>query len=295
MKSFLLPLAAVSFLFAAPSMTIHKSGGSTVTLSTDEIDSITFSTQTGSKYPVHMGISASTFWVGEHGSDDNFDISNVGSAWDSHWGTNYGLEDGPQISRDKDFIPTSSSYKKKENPYYVALPYNDYQEMVYNGSKPASVVPLKPDYKKIYSADYQRDVVVTTAVSTVNYEKRKNTISKIYWKDSEVWTKKSMVKARWLKITYNGKTTYAQWGDAGPYYYDDVDYVFGTAKPAIQTLSTDYPNAGIDLSPAVMLYLGVSLSSTGANISNVTWQFVDFADVPEGPWKKYISTNAVNW
>jgi len=296
MKSFIAPFLAASLLFAAPSMTIHKAGGTVVTLSTDEIDSITFDLGSSpSTYPIHTGINASTFWVGEHGSDDNFNISNVGSAWDSHWGDNFGLEDGPTISRDANYIPTSSAFKKKENPFYVALPYNDFQNVVYDGSNPSAVVSKKAEYSQVYNADYGREVVVTSAVATVDYVTRKKSISSIYWKDSEKWTGKSMVKGRWVKISYNGKTTYAQWADAGPYYYDDADYVFGTSKPMIQQIGSDSPNAGIDLSPSAMLSLGVTLTSYGANLTNVSWQFVDFANVPDGPWKKYISSNATNW
>ncbi len=62
-----------------------------------------------------------------------------------------------------------------------------------------------------------------------------------------------------------------------------------------QSLSTDDPYAGIDLSPSVMLRLGVTLGEWGANVDNIDWQFVDFKDVPEGPWKRYLSNNSTGW
>jgi len=240
---------------------------------------------------VHTGITASTFWVGEHGSDDNFNISNVGSAWDSHWGDNFGLEDAPNISRDGEFIPTSGSFKKKENPFYFALPYNDYDNVAYDGSDCNAVVGKSSSFKKVYDADYGRDIVTTSAMSG----SRKSSTSKIPWKSDENWSGKSMVKARWIKISWGGKTCYAQWGDAGPYYYDDYDYVFGSAEPMNQQVAKDSPNAGIDLSPSVMLYLGVKMWPTGAEAKDVSWQFVSADKVPDGPWKKHISTNATNW
>ena len=38
--------------------------------------------------------------------------------------------------------------------------------------------------------------------------------------------KKSVIKNKWIKITANGKTAYAQWEDCGPFIYDDFNYVF---------------------------------------------------------------------
>ncbi len=225
------------------------------------------------KFPVHSNITASTFWCGEGASGDNDFITNTESAWDSHWGEHFGLEDHPtNISRDSDHIPTSSKYKKTENPYYFALPYNDYGSLVYDGD----------------------NATVDTA-ATDTYGHKKNAYNVVYWADEQsTWNSKSMCKNRWIKITDNesGKTCYAQWEDAGPYYYNDHNYVFGTGSPAN---NTDYPYAAIDLSPSVSLYFGKYMQEWGAGDYKVSWQFVAEGDVPDGPWTKYKTTQQVYW
>ena len=132
-----------------------------------------------------------------------------------------------------------------ENPFYFALPYDDLSS---NGSRKSDVN------------------------STVYWSQEKN------WNDSE-----SMVKNKWIKITEDDKTVYAQWEDVGPFEYDDKNYVFGTSLP-VNKLNN---NAGLDVSPAVKDYLG--LYHQGKN--QVSWQFVDFDNVPDGPWKKIITTS----
>ncbi len=224
-------------------------------------------------FPIHSNVTASTFWCGEGASSDNDFITNTQSAWDSKWGVNFGLEDHPtNISRDSDHIPTSSKFTKLENSYYFSLPYNDFGSLVYDG---------------------QNSQIDTAAIDVSGH--KKNAYNVVYWSDEQsVWNNKSMCKNRWIKITDNesGKTCYAQWEDAGPYYYNDHNYVFGSGSPAN---NTDYPYAGIDLSPSVSLYFGKHMQEWGAGAYKVRWQFVDAADVPDGPWKKYITTSQVNW
>ena len=91
----------------------------------------------------------------------------------------------------------------------------------------------------------------------------------------------SVLKDRWIAIRFKGKTAYAQWEDAGPFRTDHWQYVFGNERPK--------PNlnkgAGLDVSPAVRDYLGM-------NDTDVTdWRFVDFSEVPNGPWAQYGSNN----
>lgn len=92
---------------------------------------------------------------------------------------------------------------------------------------------------------------------------------------------KSVCKDRWIAIRYKGRVCYAQWEDAGPFRTDNSEYVFGHARPK--------PNlnrgAGLDVSPAVRDYLGM-------NSSDVTdWRFVEFSEVPKGPWALYGNNN----
>ena len=91
----------------------------------------------------------------------------------------------------------------------------------------------------------------------------------------------SVCKDRWIAIRKGNRIAYAQWEDAGPFRTDHWQYVFGDERPK--------PNlnkgAGLDVSPAVRDYLGM-------NDTDVTdWQFVDFKDVPRGPWSKLGENN----
>jgi hypothetical protein len=71
---------------------------------------------------LHKDITVTVFWIGEEGNGDNDYIPNSQSAWDDNWKDHYGGIDDPYDrngSYPKNFTP-------KENPYYFALPYNDF-------------------------------------------------------------------------------------------------------------------------------------------------------------------------
>jgi hypothetical protein len=91
----------------------------------------------------------------------------------------------------------------------------------------------------------------------------------------------SVCKDRWIAILKGNKIAYAQWEDAGPFRTDHWQYVFGNERPK--------PNlnkgAGLDVSPAVRDYLGLSETDV------TDWQFVDFKDVPRGPWSNLGENN----
>ncbi|MGM0462556.1 MAG: carboxypeptidase-like regulatory domain-containing protein [Fibrobacterota bacterium] len=259
-------------------------------------------------YHLHTNIMASTFWVGQGAGDDNHNISNVSSSWDSEWGDRYGLEDAPTLSRDNNFFPRDSRYRGIENPYYFALPYNDYSKTIFDGSdqdKVQTVANLKSEYYVDYNEWLNRNSVFTDRMGPVfgsdQWTPRKLSTEHIPWQEAENWQDKSMVKGRWIRIRYEGSNwVYAQWLDAGPYHYDDVNYVFGTARPRNEKGSgmDISPHAGIDLSPAVWLKLGVDqefFDDYGGINDNVDWQFVDREDVPDGPWTIYESDNYTNW
>lgn len=104
----------------------------------------------------------------------------------------------------------------------------------------------------------------------------------VYWSNEKAWGHdESMCKNRWIKIMANGKTAYAQWEDTGPHEYNDYNYVFGAAAPIY--------SIGLDTSPAVRDYLGLD------GMDPVSWQFVKFSDVPDGPWKNIITTRQISW
>jgi len=92
--------------------------------------------------------------------------------------------------------------------------------------------------------------------------------------------KKSILKNRWIEIIYRGETCYAQWEDVGPIETDDFDYVFGKSAHK----NTFGVVAGLDISPAVWDCLGMESNDI------VGWRFVDYSEVPFGPWKEVITT-----
>lgn len=91
----------------------------------------------------------------------------------------------------------------------------------------------------------------------------------------------STCKGRWIAIRKGNKVAYAQWEDAGPFRTDHWQYVFGNERPK--------PNlnkgAGLDVSPAVRDYLGL----TETDVTD--WKFVEFNEVPQGPWAKLGDNN----
>ena len=142
-----------------------------------------------SSYPVHQNISTTYFWVGEGSSPDNRYISNAASAWDDQWLAHYGCVDNP--NNRNGYYPAACI--PKENPFYFALPYNDFA----NGNRKANANNL------------------------------------VYWLHEKTWGPlQSMLKNQWIEITKGTKTVYAQWEDVGPFGEDDSAYVFGGATPS---------------------------------------------------------------
>lgn len=151
---------------------------------TDTNDTTRATDDTVITYRYHYDIKSDLFWIGE--SDHN------SSAWDSDWIGSYGGEDSND-SRDG-YYP--SGFTPNENPFYVALPYNDLNSVGITKTTASSVVP---------------------------------------WASSSDSAGISICKNRWIKITANGKIAYAQWEDVGLYGSDDSDYLFGSAKPSDNT------------------------------------------------------------
>jgi len=203
---------------------------------------INFNSVSPIAYPLHQNITATVFWVGEPASQDNQFIDNLSSIWDDKWLAHFGGIDDPK-SRNGYF---PAKFTPLENPFYFALPYNDYT----NGTR----VP--------------------------------GAYNVVYWASEKNWTgSESMLKNKWIMITKENKTAYAQWEDAGPSVYDDSSYVFGNNSPKNNSIN----HSGLDLSPAVSDYIG--LYSDNNNM--VSWKFVDSSQVPDGPWKKIITTSQV--
>jgi hypothetical protein len=102
-----------------------------------------------------------------------------------------------------------------------------------------------------------------------------------WFKDGYQGPAVSTCKDRWIAIRKGNKTVYAQWEDAGPFRTDHWQYVFGNERPK--------PNlnkgAGLDVSPAVRDFLGMKETDV------TDWKFVEFSDVPRGPWSRHGDNN----
>lgn len=146
-------------------------------------------TEGASEYPLHKNISTTYFWVGEEAGKDNKNISNLPSAWDEDWAKHFGGVDDP--GKRNGFCP--AKFSPKENPFYFALPYNDFNE----------------------SGKQKNDAVALA----------------MWAKGKKFGAQQSMCKNQWIKITKNGKSAYAQWEDVGPFGEDDKAYVFGNSAP----------------------------------------------------------------
>jgi len=208
-------------------------------------------------YPVHTGITATVFWIGEpkgNGSSEN----NAVSAYDDAWQEHYGGYDDYTAQRHAPTYCDGLGFRPKQNPFYLDLPFDD----INNDKAKAMREQVVP-----WTADYRRELAGSVPFS--------------------------LMKNRWVKIWRQvGNTTYTGYGqiaDAGPYVYDDAAYVFGTQDE--RPRSPRAKNAGMDVSPALRDYLHFDGINNDDN--QVAWQFVERADVPTGPWTEIETTQQV--
>ncbi|MEO0416901.1 MAG: hypothetical protein AAF226_18335 [Verrucomicrobiota bacterium] len=141
------------------------------------------------QYQWKRSIPTTVFWVGELASPKN-PVDNIASAWDGKWRTSFGGFDDPRRQNRVGYLP--KGFVPTQNPFYIALPYND---ITYTGTKSSAktVVP---------------------------------------WFDEVFYRKgRSVLKGRWLAIRYGNKICYGQWEDVGPFTTDDHAYVFGDSRP----------------------------------------------------------------
>jgi hypothetical protein len=217
----------------------------------------------GRTYPLHTGIVATTFWVGEIFDPSSPNGSQVISAYDAHWLEHYGGCDGILVAGQcqterrvaaNGFFP--SRMTARENPFYLDLPFDDVNNAAAFAQR-AQVIPWAagPGY-----AGHASDPGF------------------------------SYMKNRWVRLNRDGRTCYGQIEDAGPGAYDDYPYVFGSdnRRPANKL----YNGAGLDVSPALTGCLG--FTELNGEDNRVDWQFVDRADVPSGPWTRLVTTRGVS-
>lgn len=138
-------------------------------------------------HPWKQNVVTTVFWIGERAAGRN-PVPNIRSAWDISWGRHYGGRDKP--TRRANFVPTG--FIPRQNPFYVALPYNDVNNN-HTRLEAACVIP--------------------------------------WFKNSFVRDGESVCKDHWLAIRHGNRTCYAQWEDVGPFQVDDWQYVFGNERP----------------------------------------------------------------
>src|SRR6059036_123494 len=102
-----------------------------------------------------------------------------------------------------------------------------------------------------------------------------------WFKDAYQGPAVSTCKDRWIAIRKGDRIAYVQWEDAGPLRTDHWQYVFGDERPKPSLNG----GAGLDVSPAVRDYLGLKQTDV------TDWRFVDFSDVPRGPWSALGENN----
>ena len=210
-------------------------------------------------YPWHRNIVATTFWVGEVMDPLATDGSQEYSTYDAHWLANYGgcdgiVEHGVCRTERRDasngFFPTGMT--PRQNPFYLDLPFDDINNPTAFSMR-AKVIPWADD---------------------PGYRDRA---------DDPTF---SFMKNRWVQLRNGAATCYGQIEDAGPAVYDDAAYVFGTddRRPA----NSRFNGAGLDVSPAVNGCLG--FRQLDGQHDRVDWRFIDDVDVPDGPWKRVITS-----
>jgi hypothetical protein len=145
--------------------------------------------QPETKYPWHSQIVTTVFWIGETSSANN-PVPNHSSAWDANWARNFGGSDAPSPGARRGFIP--ARFVPRQNPFYIALPYNDV-----SGGK------TKPEASRVVP----------------------------WFTESFVRGGQSVLKGRWIAIRSGNRICYAQWEDVGPFRSDHYTYVFGTDRP----------------------------------------------------------------
>ena len=141
------------------------------------------------RYPWKTDIVTTVFWIGEMPTTNN-PVPNHKSSWDPNWTRNYGGYDNPDSSRRHDYIPIN--FVPRQNPFYIALPYNDVSRGQFKPEAPL-VVP--------------------------------------WFKQAFVRQGLSVCKGRWVAVRRGNRVCYAQWEDCGPFRTDHYQYVFRNERP----------------------------------------------------------------
>ncbi len=169
------------------------------------------------RYPWKRNIVTTVFWVGELPTPRN-PTPNTASSWDMKWKQSFGGYDDPDPDDRSGWLP--KKFVPRQNPFYVALPYNDIRRVSASDSR-------------VVTKDSAREMIP--------------------WFDQTFYRNgRTVLKGRWVAIRRGDKVCYGQWEDVGPFETDDWPYVFSDKNP--QTKGNG--GAGLDVSPAIRDYLG---------------------------------------
>ncbi len=141
------------------------------------------------RYPWKVNIVSTIFWVGESAGMNN-PVHNRSSSWDADWAYHFGGYDNPEPSARTNCLPVG--FTPNENPFYVALPYND----ISGGHHKPEARSVIPWFAQAFRADGE-----------------------------------SVCHNRWLAIRKGNRVCFAQWSDCGPFRTDHWEYVFGNDTP----------------------------------------------------------------
>lgn len=141
------------------------------------------------RYPWKTNIVTTVFWIGEQPTENN-PVPNTKSSWDANWTQSYGGYDTPDNGNRRNYIPVS--FIPRQNPFYVALPYND---VTHGQFKPEAALVI-PWFKQAFTEQG-----------------------------------KSVCKDRWIAVRKGNRVCYAQWEDCGPFRTDHFQYVFQNERP----------------------------------------------------------------
>jgi hypothetical protein len=169
---------------------------------------------------------------------------------------------GEPASSDNDEIANDESYWDADwEAHFGGL--DDPDNRTSDGSRPAAFTPKEnPFYFALPYGELTDDDAVKPDVTRVPW-----------YSGQRISRDRSILKNRWIQVSLDGRTVYAQWQDVGPFNEDDPDYVFGTSAP-------EETRSGLDLSPAAAAALGVG------GRARVSWRFVPDDAVPDGPWTR---------
>lgn len=143
------------------------------------------------KYPWKTDIVGTVFWIGELPGQNN-PVPNTKSSWDVNWMARFGgLDDPSPARRTNGFHPVG--FVPMQNPFYVALPYNDIRSSTDTKDEAAKIIP--------------------------------------WFKESFQKEGRSVCHNRWIAIHHRGRVCFAQWSDCGPFTTSDSAYVFGDSRP----------------------------------------------------------------